>query len=148
MLNREIYECCQQIARKQSEAQPAEETLLRKRGSSRDLAVLFMEACRYVGIAARFVNGYHDSEGEIGKRQLHSWGEVYLPGVGWHGYDPSEGLAVTDRHIALAAAGIPQFAAPVAGTFRGNAVTSELSAVVDIRVVGDDEIASTAIAAG
>jgi transglutaminase-like putative cysteine protease len=147
-LNREIYECCRQIAREHGEAQPAEETLLKKRGSSRDLAVLFMEACRYVGIAARFVNGYHENGGETYKRQLHSWGEVYLPGVGWRGYDPSQGLAVTDRHVALAAAGIPLLAAPVAGTFRGNVVTSELNAVIDIRVVGDTEMASVAGAAG
>jgi transglutaminase-like putative cysteine protease len=147
-LNREIYECCRQIAREQGEAQPAEETLLRKRGSSRDLAVLFMEACRYVGIAARFVNGYHEKGGEQDKLYLHSWGEVYLPGVGWRGYDPSQGLAVTDRHVALAAAGIPLLAAPVVGTFRGNAVISELNAKIDIRVVADNEMNPAAGSAG
>ena len=47
---------------------------------------------------------------------------------------------MTDRHIALAAAGIPFLAAPVIGTFRGNAVTSELNAEIDIRVVADNEI--------
>ena len=139
-LNREIHECCRQIGREQGEAQPAEETLLHKRGSSRDLAVLFMEACRYVGIAARFVSGYHENGGEADKRYLHSWGEIYLPGVGWRGYDPSQGLAVTDRHVALAAAGIPLLAAPVVGTFRGNAVTSELDAEIDICVVADNDM--------
>ena len=147
-LNREIHECCRQVAREQGEAQPVEETLLRKRGSSRDLAVLFMEACRYVGIAARFVNGYHENGGDTDKRFLHSWGEVYLPGVGWRGYDPSQGLAVTDRHVALAAAGIPLLAAPVVGTFRGNAVTSELNAEIDIRVVADNVMILAAGSAG
>lgn len=147
-LNREVYECCRQIPREQGAAQPVEETLLRKRGSSRDLAVLFMEACRYVGIAARFVNGYHENGGEADKRHLHSWGEVYLPGVGWRGYDPSQGLAVTDRHVALAAAGIPLLAAPVSGTFRGNAVTSALNAEIDIRVVADNEMNLAAGSAG
>jgi transglutaminase-like putative cysteine protease len=143
-LNREIHECCRQIAREPGVVQPAEETVLHKRGSSRDLAVLFIEACRYVGIAARFVNGYHDSDGDADKRCLHSWGEVYLPGVGWRGYDPSQGLAVTDQHVALAGGGIPLLAAPVVGTFRGNAVNSELNAEIDIRVVADNEMNLTA----
>jgi transglutaminase-like putative cysteine protease len=147
-LNREIYECCRQTVREHGEAQPAEATLLRKRGSPRDLALLFIEGCRYLGIAARFVNGYHENNGATGKRYLHSWGEVYLPGVGWRGYDPSQGLAVTDRHIALAAAGIPVLAAPVIGTFRGNAVTSELNAEIDIRVVADNEMNLAAATVG
>ena len=147
-LNRDIYECCRQIVREPGEAQSAEETLLRKRGSSRDLAVLFIEACRYVGIAARFVNGYCEDGRNKGKLHLRSWGEVYLPGAGWRAYDPSLGLAVTDRHVALAAAGIPLLAAPVVGTFRGNAVTSRLDAEIDIRVVGDDEVNLATGAAG
>ena len=55
-----------------------------------------MDTCRYVGIAARLVNGYYDDGGAKDRLTLHSWGEVYLPGVGWRGYDPSLGLAVTD----------------------------------------------------
>ena len=141
-LNREIYECCRQIPRGHGAAQSAEETLLCKCGCSRDLALLFMESCRYVGIAARFVNGYHESDGETDSLSIHSWSEVYLPGVGWRGYDPSQGLAVTDRHVALAAAGIPLLAAPVAGTFRGNAVNPELKAAIDIRVTGDGAMAA------
>ncbi len=141
-LNREIYECCRQIPRGPGAAQSAEETLLGKRGCSRDLAMLFMESCRYVGIAARFVNGYHESDGETDARSIHSWSEVYLPGVGWRGYDPSQGLAVTDRHVALAAAGIPPLAAPVAGSFRGNAVNPELKVAIDVRVTGDGAMAA------
>jgi len=146
-LNREIYECCRQIPRQHGAAQAAEETLLRKRGCSRDLAVLFMESCRYVGIAARFVNGYHENDGETDTLCIHSWGEVYLPGVGWRGYDPSQGLAVTDRHVALAAAGMPLLAAPVAGTFRGNAVNPDLKVAIDMCVTGDSAMAAAAGAA-
>jgi len=146
MLTREISEGFQQIVRGVGAPRSAEETYLSRVGSCRDLAVLFMDACRYVGIAARFVNGYYVGDGAADKLSLHSWGEVYLPGVGWRGYDPSQGLAVTDQHIALAAAGIPFLAAPVAGTFRGNAVTSELEAVIDIRVVGGNEMAAVDVA--
>jgi transglutaminase-like putative cysteine protease len=136
-LNREIYECFRRSRPEPGEPRPAEQTLLRKRGSCRDLAVLFIEACRYVGIAARYVSGYRDDDAQDDMRYLAAWGEVYLPGAGWRGYDPSLGLAVTDRHVALAAAGIPLLAAPVVGAFRGNAVTSELNAEIDMRVVDD-----------
>ncbi len=135
MLTREISEGFQQTARAVGAPRSAEETYLSRVGSSRDLAVLFMDACRYVGIAARFVNGYFENGGAKDQLSLHSWGEVYLPGVGWRGYDPSQGLAVTDRHVAIAAAGDPLLAAPVSGRFRGNAVTSELHAEIEIRVV-------------
>ena len=102
------------------------------------LAVLFIDVCRYVGIAARFVNGYYHDGGAKERLSLHSWGEVYLPGVGWRGYDPSQGLAVTDCHVVIAAAGDPLLSAPVSGTFRGNAITSELHAEIEIMVAGAD----------
>lgn len=135
MLTREIAEGFQQTAREVGTPRSAEETYLSRGGSSRDLAILFMDACRYVGIAARFVNGYYHDGGATDRLTLHSWGEVYLPGVGWRGYDPSAGLAVTDRHVAIAAAGDPLLSAPVTGTFRGNAVSAELRAEINIRVV-------------
>jgi transglutaminase-like putative cysteine protease len=135
MLTREISEGFQLTARGVGTPRSAEETYLSRVGSSRDLAVLFMDACRYVGVAARFVNGYYDDGAARGPLSLHSWGEVFLPGVGWRGYDPSQGLAVTDRHVAIAAAGDPLLAAPVNGTFRGNAVTSELRAEIEMQIV-------------
>jgi len=135
MLTREISEGFQQTARAVGLPKTAEETYLSRTGSSRDLAMLYMDACRYVGIAARFVNGYYDDAGAKDQLTLHSWSEVYLPGVGWRGYDPSVGLAVTDRHVAIAAAGDPLLSAPVSGTFRGNAVSAELRAEIDIRIV-------------
>ena len=141
MLTREISEGFQQTVRGVGAPRSAEETYLGRVGSCRDLAILFMDACRYVGIAARFVNGYNEDRGAGDKLSLHSWGEVYLPGVGWRGYDPSQGLAVTDRHVAIAAAGDPLLAAPVSGIFRGNAVTSELGAEIDIRAVAESEVA-------
>jgi transglutaminase-like putative cysteine protease len=61
---------------------------------------------------------------------LHAWGEAYLPGAGWRGFDPTNGLAVTDRHVAVAAAADPQHAAPVSATYRGNDVEAKLVADV------------------
>lgn len=135
MLTREISEGFQPIERGVGASKSAEETYLSRTGSNRDLAVLFIVACRYVGIASRFVNGYYDDGNARDRLSLHSWGEVYLPGVGWRGYDPSQGLAVTDRHVAIAAAGDSLLAAPVSGSFRGNAVTSELRAEIELTVV-------------
>jgi transglutaminase-like putative cysteine protease len=95
-------------------------TLARGEGACRDLAVLFLAACRHVGIPARFVSGYHQGDPESDERDLHAWSEIYLPGGGWRGFDPSLGLAAADRHVVLAAAPDPADAAPIAGTFRGD----------------------------
>jgi transglutaminase-like putative cysteine protease len=133
-LNGEIYAGFRQEIREQGGPLPAEETLARKQGSCRDLAVLFMESCRCVGIAARFVSGYHSQMPAEGSRSLHAWAEVYLPGAGWRGYDPTHGLAVAEQHVALAAAAVPQEAAPVSGHVRGNDVQSALRAEIAIHV--------------
>ena len=78
-------------------------TLAASRGSCRDVAVLFIDACRSLGVAARFVSGYQEGEATQDRREMHAWVEVYIPGAGWRGYDPTHGLAVADRHIAVAA---------------------------------------------
>lgn len=108
-------------------------TLQSRRGACRDLAVLFIDACRSVGIASRFVSGYVYETGRKGSCDLHAWAEVYLPGAGWRGYDPSLGLAVADRHIPLAAAPEPDDAAPTTGTFRGTCAQSTMKYEVQIR---------------
>jgi transglutaminase-like putative cysteine protease len=131
-LNQRINESIRYMIREQGEAQPAEETLKKGEGSCRDLAVLFIEACRSCGIAARFVSGYEEGAPEQEDQQLHAWAEVYLPGGGWRGFDPTLGLAVADRHIVLAAARIPVHAAPVSGTYRGTEATSRLDAQIEI----------------
>ena len=63
-----------------------------------------------MGLAARFASGYAYSE-KPDATDLHAWGEVFLPGGGWRGYDPSQGLAVADRHVTVAAAANPRDAA-------------------------------------
>jgi transglutaminase-like putative cysteine protease len=50
---------------------------------------------------------------------MHAWTEVYIPGGGWRGYDPSRGIAVSTGHLAVAASVFPQFATPISGRYRG-----------------------------
>ncbi len=118
-------------ARPEGPPQPPEMTLATRCGACRDLAVLFVAACRAAGLAARFASGYAAGAGGAGD-ELHAWGEVYLGGGGWRGYDPTMGLAVADRHVTVAAAADPRDAAPVTGSFRGEA-TARLAVDVDVR---------------
>ena len=120
------------IGRDDGAAQPSEVTLEKGEGACRDLAVLFVDCCRTMGLAARFVSGYCYTGDKDHPADLHAWGEVFLRGGGWRGYDPSQGLAVADRHIALAAAAHPDAAAPVTGAYRGDDVTHALETEVEI----------------
>ncbi|QKZ14506.1 transglutaminase domain-containing protein [Spirosoma sp. KUDC1026] len=97
-----------------------EQTLTLQRGSCRDYTTLFMAACRSLGIAARFVSGYLFGNPQQ-EHQLHAWAEVYLPGAGWRGFDPTEGTVVVNRHIFLTSTAQPELAAPISGTFVGQA---------------------------
>lgn len=103
-----------------------DETLALGEGACRDLAVLYMEACRTMGLAARFVSGYQETCPDYPEAHLHAWAEVYIPGGGWRGFDPTNGLAVADRHVALATGARSGEAAPTSGTFRGTGVESEM----------------------
>jgi transglutaminase-like putative cysteine protease len=120
------------IHREQGPPWPAERTLRERRGACRDLAVLFNDVCRFVGFPARFVSGYQVDVPEEARPELHAWSEVYLPGAGWRGFDPSQGLAVADRHVPLAASRTPWMASPTSGTYRGTA-RSTLTASVQFR---------------
>jgi transglutaminase-like putative cysteine protease len=70
---------------------------------------------------------------EVSEHELHAWAEVYLPGGGWRGYDPSLGLAVADGHVVLAAAPDHLLAAPVSGRYRGTGVASTMRYTVELR---------------
>ena len=97
----------------------AAETLELGSGSCRDLALLFMEICRYQGIAARFVSGYTPLANVVGDPELHAWCEAFVPGGGWIGFDPAQGRPLQGQHVPLAAAPRPADAAPVTGLFTG-----------------------------
>jgi transglutaminase-like putative cysteine protease len=93
-------------------------TLATQSGSCRDYAALFIEACRYFGLAARFVSGYLYSPATVqGEGSTHAWSEVYLPGAGWKGFDSTSGLVVGDDHIAVAVHRHPEAIPPVSGAF-------------------------------
>lgn len=115
-LNQHINQSCGYIHRTTGRPWSAGMTWTQKQGSCRDLCVLFMEVCRQVGLATRFVSGYQEGDPET-PNDLHAWVEVYLPGAGWRGYDPTLGFLVSDRHITLTASALPQDAAPIVGTF-------------------------------
>ena len=138
-LNQRIYRDCQYIIRNTGEPFPPGVTWRGKKGSCRDYAVLFMDVCRAMGVAARFVSGYQEGDAKQHSRDLHAWVEVYLPGAGWRGYDPTLGLVVSDRHIPLAASAIPSYAAAVEGTVTpvaiGAKVTSDLQAQISLTVL-------------
>lgn len=118
------------IHREQGGPWPPATTIEQRQGACRDLAVLWIDICRAVGLAARFVSGYQEGDAEQDKRYLHAWAEVYLPDAGWRGFDPTHGLAVADRHVVVSAAADPQHAAPVTATYRGCNVEAELLAEV------------------
>jgi transglutaminase-like putative cysteine protease len=100
-------------------AWPSGRTLRERVGSCRDLAMLMVETCRCVGLPARFVSGYHLVEPKPERYDLHAWAEVYLPGAGWRGFDPSGSGALDDRYITLATSSRPPLTAAVTGTFSG-----------------------------
>lgn len=137
VLNHEINAQCHYELREKGDPQPPDLTWLRKTGTCRDFVLLFMAACRAAGIAARFVSGYEEGDPSC-EKFLHAWAEVYLPGAGWRGYDPTLGQAVSNRHIAIAASGWPKQTAPVEGTHRGNLGGKELMETqITLERVGD-----------
>ncbi|WP_299489489.1 transglutaminase family protein [Acaryochloris sp. IP29b_bin.137] len=117
-LNLRINQTCQYQARERGHPQPPWLTWQQKQGTCRDFVWLFMAACRGMGLATRFVSGYE--AGDPSQAQtLHAWAEVYLPGAGWRGYDPTMGLVVCDRHVAAVASAWPQQTQPILGSLRG-----------------------------
>jgi len=108
--------------REQPGVQSAVETLARGVGSCRDFANLFMEAAHFLGLAARFVSGYLYAPFEDGRSgSTHAWAEIYLPGAGWKGFDPTSGEIAGSRHIPVAVARLPEAVSPVTGAFFGPA---------------------------
>jgi len=123
------------IGRLDGDPLTASETLEHRQGACRDTAMLYVEACRSLGLAARFISGYSmHHPPEVTEHELHAWAEVYVSGGGWRAYDPSLGLAVADGHLVLAAAPDHHLAAAVSGNYRGTGVGSSLAYSIDLQV--------------
>ncbi len=130
-----LHDRCEMIVRPEGDPFPAEETLASGRGSCRDITIVYIEACRRAGVAARFVSGYVEHVPEGQDPELHAWAEVYVPGGGWRAFDPSQGLAVSTGHVALAAAATPAGAAPVTGSFRAKGrASSKLTTTIELDI--------------
>lgn len=119
-LNRAIAADSTYQIREEPGVQAPAQTLANNSGSCRDLAALFMEACRHLGMASRFVSGYLYTD-VPGNASTHAWAEVYVPGPGWKGFDPTSGEVTGNRHIATAVSRHPEAVPPVAGDYLGPA---------------------------
>lgn len=99
-------------------------TLRERVGSCRDLAVVMIECCRCIGLPARFVSGYHLALPQPDQYDLHAWAEIYLPGAGWRGFDPSGQGPIDCRYIPVVSSSNPERTAAVSGSFSGPPATA------------------------
>ena len=121
-LTQQIQQDFTAIYREVGEPFSPDHTFAGREGSCRDLTWMMIQLLRDFGLAARFVSGYNyiitDEEPSF---ELHAWVEVFLPGAGWVGYDPTHGIVVGTAHIPVAASSIYENTMPVSGNLRGDA---------------------------
>ena len=145
MVNRGVRESISYARRETKGVQSPAETLSKKSGSCRDMATLLLEALRVWGFPARFASGYlHCTASEAGHASTHAWAEVYLPEIGWVGYDATTGEPTSADHVVTAVSNHPRGVMPVTGSFFGNEEDNTAMRVT----VKTERLAIAAIAAG
>ncbi|HRD45360.1 MAG TPA: transglutaminase family protein [Caulobacter sp.] len=131
-LNRAIHEGFAYEARCDAGVQTPARTLALRRGACRDFAWLMVESLRWLGYATLFVTGYVNSGAMRGAGSTHAWCEVFLPGLGWTEFDPTNGIAESADLIRVAVSRRPQEAAPVTGVILGDPGATTLDVHVDV----------------
>jgi uncharacterized protein (DUF2126 family)/transglutaminase-like putative cysteine protease len=136
-INQRLQRDIRYLIRMEPGVQTPEQTIVNASGSCRDSGWLLVQLLRHCGLAARFVSGYliqlkpdvkaldGPSGAETDFTDLHAWCEVFLPGAGWIGFDPTSGLLAGEGHIPLACTPEPSSAAPVEGAVDESEVAFE-----------------------
>ena len=122
VLNSHVYDSCRYQAGVTTVDTTSEDFFVSRVGVCQDFAHLLLALCRYLGIPARYVSGYlYDAQrgGLRGAHESHAWVEVYLPGRGWIGFDPTNRQGVDERYITLAVGRDYEDVAPVKGSYVG-----------------------------
>jgi transglutaminase-like putative cysteine protease len=128
-LNTAIYTAFKYTWREEYGVQLPCETLKKGTGSCRDYAVFMMETARHLGFAARFVTGYIQmGEGQHGA--THAWTDIYLPGAGWRGFDPTNNKLAGAEHVVVAVTREQERASPISGSWAGPSDAFESMSVI------------------
>jgi transglutaminase-like putative cysteine protease len=115
---------------------PASEILRTKQGVCQDFANLFICMARHLQIPARYVCGYLLNQAAVGSQASHAWVQLYLPGIGWKDFDPTNGILPTGGHIVLAWGPSYRDVAPIWGTLYSRAKET-MSVDVSVTEIGD-----------
>ena len=119
-LNERLHECVGYERREEGPARSPNETLRHGKGACRDVAVVLAAVLRQLGLAARLTSGFlreADAETKRAEGSLHAWTEVYLPGAGWIGMDPTNGIFCNHNFITAAVGIEPADVTPIDGAF-------------------------------